>query len=146
MYASIVVGTDGSPTAEAALERALELAKASGACDVHVVSAYEPTRARVAGGAPASESFDSSVGSDYKADVALQRALDRSDAHGVRVEQHAPKGSAADALLAAAKEHDADLIVIGSVGMQGPRRVLGSVPNKVSHNAPCDVLIVQTAG
>jgi nucleotide-binding universal stress UspA family protein len=143
MYASIVVGTDGSPTAETALEKALELAKASGAC-VHVVSAYEPARARVSGGAPASESFE--VGSDYKADVALQRALDRSGAHGVKVEQHAPKGSAADALLATAKEHDADLIVIGSVGMQGPRRVLGSVPNKVSHNAPCDVLIVQTAG
>ena len=145
MYASIVVGTDGSPTAEAALEKALELAKAGGGC-VHVVSAYEPARARVAGGAPASEAYDSSVGSDYKADVALQRAVDRSGAHGIKVEQHAPKGSAADALLAAAKEHDADLIVIGSVGMRGPRRVLGSVPNKVSHNASCDVLIVHTTG
>jgi nucleotide-binding universal stress UspA family protein len=142
MYASIVVGTDGSATAEAALERAFDLAKQTGA-RVHVVSAYEPARARVTGGAPASEAH---VGSDYKADVALQRALDRAGAQGVAVEQHAPRGDAADALLATAKEQGADLIVIGSVGMQGARRMLGSVPNKVSHNSPCDVLIVQTAG
>ena len=43
-----------------------------------------------------------------------------------------------------AEEAKADLIVLGSKGMQGARRVLGSVPNKVSHRAPCDVLIVQT--
>jgi nucleotide-binding universal stress UspA family protein len=145
MYASIVVGTDGSATAERALEKALELAKLSGA-RVHVVSAYEPARARVTGGAPAGEAYGSSVGSDYKADVALQRALDRFGGSGIEVEQHAPKGSPADALMAVAKENDADLIVIGSVGMQGARRVLGSVPNKVSHHSPCDVLIVQTAG
>jgi nucleotide-binding universal stress UspA family protein len=142
MYASIVVGTDGSATAEAALARAFDLAKQTGA-RVHVVSAYEPARARVTGDAPASEA---QVGSDYKADVALQRALDRAGAQGVEVEQHAPRGNAADALLATAKEQGADLIVIGSVGMQGARRVLGSVPNKVSHHSPCDVLIVQTAG
>jgi nucleotide-binding universal stress UspA family protein len=145
MYTSIVVGTDGSATAEVALEKAVELAKLSGA-RVHVVSAYEPARARVTGGAPAGEAYGSSVGSDYKADVALQRALDRFGASGIEVEQHAPKGDPADALMAVAKEADADLIVIGSVGMQGARRVLGSVPNKVSHRSTCDVLIVQTAG
>jgi nucleotide-binding universal stress UspA family protein len=143
MYETIVVGTDGSATAERALEKARELAKLSGA-RVHVVSAYEPARARVTGGAPAGEAYGSSVGSDYKADVALQRALDRFGADGIEVEQHAPRGSPADALMAVAKDTDADLIVIGSVGMQGPRRVLGSVPNKVSHRSPCDVLIVQT--
>jgi nucleotide-binding universal stress UspA family protein len=144
MYASIVVGTDGSATAEAALEKALELAKLTGA-RVHLVSAYEPARTRVTGGAPASEAYESSVGSDYKADVALQRALDRSGAQAVEVEQHAPRGDPADALLAVAKEQGAGLIVIGSVGMHGARRVFGSVPNKVSHHSPCDVLIVQTA-
>jgi nucleotide-binding universal stress UspA family protein len=58
---------------------------------------------------------------------------------------HAPKGDPADSLIAAAREHDADVIVLGSRGMRGARRVLGSVPNKVSHHAPCDVLIVQTS-
>ena len=46
--------------------------------------------------------------------------------------------------MAVAVEEGADLIVVGSKGMQGARRVLGSVPNKISHHAPCDVLIVNT--
>ena len=96
--------------------------------------------ARVAGG---SASREFSVGSDFKADAALQRALDRAGGD-IEVKEHAPKGSPADAILAIAKEADAELIVIGSVGMHGARRVLGSVPNTVSHQASCDVLIVQT--
>lgn len=141
MYSSIVVGTDGSPTADIALGKGIELARLSGAT-LHLVSAYEPTPTKVTGGAPAGEQF--SAGPDFKADAVLQRALDRLGGSDIQVQQHAPKGSASDALLAIAREQGADLIVIGSVGMQGARRVLGSVPNKVSHQAPCDVLIVQT--
>ena len=140
MYSSIVVGTDGSPTAEIALGKGIELARLTGAT-LHVVSAYEPAPARVTGGAPSAEF---SVGTDFRADAVLQRALDRAGGGDIEVQQHAPKGSAADALLAVAEQAKAELIVIGSVGMQGARRVLGSVPNKVSHHAPCDVLIVQT--
>ncbi len=139
MYSSIVVGTDGSPTAEIALGKGIELARLTGAT-LHVVSAYEPAPARVTGGAPAGEF---AAQPDFKADAVLQRALDRSG-KDIEVQQHAPKGSAADALVAIATEQGADLLVIGSVGMQGARRVLGSVANKVSHQAPCDVLIVQT--
>jgi len=141
MYTSIVVGIDGSPTAEKALERAVELACVSGA-RMHVVSAYEPVPARVSG-APAGEGFQ--VASDFKADAVLQRALDRSATRELEVEQHAPKGDPADGLIGVAKETGSDLIVIGSVGMQGRKRIFGSVPNKVSHHAPCDVLIVHTA-
>ena len=82
--------------------------------------------------------------SDFKADAVLQRALDRSGTRDLDVEEHAPKGSAADALIAVAEESGADLIVIGSVGMRGPKRIFGSVPNSVSHRSPCDVLIVHT--
>jgi nucleotide-binding universal stress UspA family protein len=140
MYTSIVVGIDGSPTAEIALERAVELACVSGA-RMHIVSAYEPVPARVSG-APSGEGFQ--VSSDFKADAVLQRALDRSATRELQVEQHAPKGDAADALISVAQEAGADLIVIGSVGMKGRKRIFGSVPNSVSHRAPCDVLIVQT--
>jgi nucleotide-binding universal stress UspA family protein len=140
MYSSIVVGTDGSPTAEIALGKAVDLARLTGAT-LHVVSAYEPAPARVTGGAPPGEF---TAGSDFKADAVLQKALSRARGADIDVKEHAPKGSAADALLAVAKEHGADVIVIGSVGMQGARRVLGSVPNKISHQASCDVLIVQT--
>jgi nucleotide-binding universal stress UspA family protein len=142
MYNSIVVGIDGSPTAEIALERAIELARVSGA-RLHVVSAYEPVPARVSGGAPAAEEYQAPP--SFKADAVLERALNRAGTKDLQVEQHAPKGAAADALLAIAEEEKADLIVIGSVGMQGAKRIFGSVPNKVSHRSRCDVLIVQTA-
>jgi nucleotide-binding universal stress UspA family protein len=142
MFKSIVVGTDGSETAEVALRRAVELASLTGA-RLHVVSAYEPSPARVGGNKPVPEAAEWSVGSDFKVEAVLQRAQDTA-AGKVEIEVHAPKGDAADSLIAAANDHDADLIVLGSRGMRGARRVLGSVPNKVSHHAPCDVLIVQT--
>jgi nucleotide-binding universal stress UspA family protein len=141
MYTSIVVGIDGSPTAEIALDRAIELARVSGA-RLHVVSAYEPVPAKVSGGAPAAEEYR--VTPSFKADAVLERALSRAGSAELEVEQHAPKGSAADAIVGVAAEAGADLIVVGSVGMQGPKRIFGSVPNRVAHRTPCDVLIVHT--
>jgi nucleotide-binding universal stress UspA family protein len=143
MFKSIVVGTDGSETADIALRRAIELAALTGG-KLHVVSAYEPAPARVGGNKPVAEAGEWSVGSDFKVEAVLQRAQDEAQSGRIDFEVHAPKGDAADSLIAAAKEHDADVIVLGSRGMQGARRVLGSVPNKVSHHAPCDVLIVHT--
>jgi nucleotide-binding universal stress UspA family protein len=143
MFKSIVVGTDGSETADIALRRAIELAALTGG-KLHVVSAYEPSPARVGGNRPVAEAAEWSVGSDFKVEAVLQRAQDEAQSGSIDFEVHAPKGDAADSLIAAAKEHDADVIVLGSRGMRGARRVLGSVPNKVSHHAPCDVLIVQT--
>ena len=142
MYSSIIVGIDGSPTAEMALDRAIELARGSGG-RLHVVSAYEPSQARVTGGAPSGEEYLAPP--DYKVEGVLQRALDRAGTKDLQVEEHAPKGHAADALIAVAEQTGADLIVIGSVGMKGPKRLFGSVPNSVSHRSPCDVLIVHTA-
>jgi nucleotide-binding universal stress UspA family protein len=143
MFKSIVVGTDGSETADIALRRAIELAALTGG-KLHVVSAYEPSPARVGGNKPVAEAAEWSVGSDFKVEAVLQRAQDETQSGSIDFEVHAPKGDAADSLIAAAKEHEADVIVLGSRGMRGARRVLGSVPNKVSHHAPCDVLIVQT--
>jgi nucleotide-binding universal stress UspA family protein len=144
MYKSIVVGTDGSETAEIALRRAVELARLTGA-KLHVVSAYEPAPARVGGNQPVAEAAEWSVGSDFKVEAVLQRAQHAAAGGEVEVELHAPKGDAADSVIHTAKEQNADVIVLGSRGMRGARRVLGSVPNKVSHHAPCDVLIVQTS-
>ena len=144
MYKSVVVGIDGSATAEIALARAIELASAAGA-RLHVVSAYEPAAAKVTGGAPRAEEYQFTAGPSYKVDAVLERALSRAGAEGLSVEQHAPKGSPADAIVRITEENDADLIVIGSVGMTGAKgRIFGSVPNKVSHHTPCDLLIVRT--
>ena len=62
-----------------------------------------------------------------------------------QVETFARQGDAADAILDVAEEQRADLIVVGNKGMTGAKRfLLGSVPNKISHHAPCSVLIVRT--
>ncbi len=64
---------------------------------------------------------------------------------GIRAVTHAREGDPADAILDVAEELGADLIVVGNKGMTGAKRfLLGSVPNKVSHHAPCSVLIVRT--
>lgn len=137
MYRTIVVGTDGSETAGRALERATELAAQAGAI-LHVVTAYEPAPARVGG-----DKGEFQVGSDFKADAVLSEAASGAG-NSVKVVTHSPKGDAADRIIAVAEREGADLIVLGSRGMRGAKRLLGSVPNKVSHHAPCDVLIVRT--
>ncbi|HEX6582221.1 MAG TPA: universal stress protein [Thermoleophilaceae bacterium] len=143
MFKTIVVGTDGSDTADRAVNRAAELAALTGA-DLHLVSAYRQAPVRVGDGSVA-EAPDWFVGGDYKADAALQRTIARLRGKGISIDEHAPKGDPADAIVAVAVRENADLIVLGSKGMHGKGRLLGSVPNKVSHQAPCDLLIVHTA-
>jgi len=78
-------------------------------------------------------------------DGVLRDATMATAASGVDVETRAVRGDAADAIIEVAEQVGADLIVVGNKGMTGARRfLLGSVPNKVSHHAPCSVLIVRT--
>ena len=52
----------------------------------------------------------------------------------------------ATAIVAAAEAEKADVLVVGNIGMSGRREfLLGNVPNRVSHNARCTVVIVNTA-
>jgi nucleotide-binding universal stress UspA family protein len=146
MFKSIVVGTDGSDTAGEAVRQAAELAERLGA-EVHVVSAYEPvatTRLR-----EESENVPSDVQWMINPREDVQAVLDAAVAvigeTGVQVEIYAREGDPADAILDVAEEQKADLIVVGNKGMTGAKRfLLGSVPNKVSHHAPCAVLIIRT--
>jgi nucleotide-binding universal stress UspA family protein len=78
-------------------------------------------------------------------EVTLEAAAARIREAGVDVEVFARQGDPADAILDVAEERGSDLIVIGNKGMTGAKRfLLGSVPNKVSHHAPCSVLIIRT--
>ena len=134
----IIVGTDGSPEALNAVEEAGRLALHEEGV-VHVVSAYSPpVNAMVPEVAATFEEVRS------RADYAIVAAGERLDALGVRHEDHAVQGRPADALLEVARTHDASLLVVGSRGMRGARRVLGSVPNTVAHKAHCNVLVVRT--
>jgi nucleotide-binding universal stress UspA family protein len=135
---SIVVGTDGSDTAKRAVAEAVRLAKALGA-EVHVVSAYEPLRGvHVEGGVEAAPLPDDVVDSTLAQAAAVGRFAD------VEVSTHAVRGDPADALVELANDINASLIVVGNQGMHGAKRILGSVPNTVSHKARCNVLIVAT--
>jgi nucleotide-binding universal stress UspA family protein len=141
---SIVVGTDGSDTAKQAVSEAVRLAKALGA-RVHVVSAFEPTRGAHVTGAPAGAAKVWAPLPDDEVESILSEAEAGVRLAGVNVTTHAIRTDPADALLEVAKKVGASLIVVGSQGMHGARRLaLGNVPNKVSHHATCNVLIVAT--
>ena len=78
-------------------------------------------------------------------DATLSEAQEMAANAGVEVQIFARQGDPADAILDVAEETKADLIIVGNKGMTGARRfLLGSVPNKVSHHAPCSVLIIRT--
>ena len=103
MLKTIVVGTDGSNTAEKAIEEASEPASAVGA-SVHIARAVAGP-----GGDPEGE---------------LERAAETAKKAGVEAETHIVRDDASEAFIAAAEEHDADLILIGNEGMAGARRFL----------------------
>ena len=78
-------------------------------------------------------------------DVMLEAAAELAREAGVQTRAYPRQGDPADAILDVAEETEADLIIVGNKGMTGAKRfLLGSVPNKVSHHAPCSVLIIRT--
>ena len=144
---SIVAGTDGSPTAEKAVDRAGALARALGAT-VHVVISYKDQSAgawmAAANGFAIAESFSDADVKEQATQI-VARSRDRLVSAGVDAHAHVCSGDPAQALISVAVDEGARMIVVGNRGMSGAKRVLGSVPNKVSHHATCEVLIVPTA-
>jgi nucleotide-binding universal stress UspA family protein len=67
-----------------------------------------------------------------------------NEVQGIDVDIHTAVGDPAEVIVRRADEIRADLIVVGSKGMRGTRRILGSVPNRVAHKAGCHVLIAKT--
>jgi nucleotide-binding universal stress UspA family protein len=141
---AIVVGTDGSERAGRALQEAIRMAAALGA-ELHVVSAYEPVRGARIIGAPEAAAQVWAPQPDADVQTTLSEAAAHVRARDVKVTTHAVSKDPAEALLEVAAEVGAELIVVGNKGMHGAQRfVLGNVPNKVSHRASCNVLIVST--
>ncbi len=146
MFNRIVVGTDGSETAGEAVRQAVDLAKIAGA-QLSIVSAYAPVPKRrlqsEQEGAPADVQYE--IGPREDVNLVLDGAAASAKKEGLDVQTHPVEGDPAEAVLNVAEETEADLIVVGNKGMTGARRfLLGSVPNNVSHHAPCSVLIVRT--
>jgi nucleotide-binding universal stress UspA family protein len=146
VFTRIVVGTDGSDTAAEAVRQAVDLAKLANA-RLSIVSAYEPVPTRrVEGeklGAPTDVQYE--IGPREDVNLVLDGAAAAARKEGIEVQTHPVEADPAEAILNVAEETKADLIVVGNKGMTGARRfLLGSVPNNVSHHAPCSVIIVRT--
>jgi nucleotide-binding universal stress UspA family protein len=146
MFGRIVVGTDGSDTAAIAVSQAIQLAKLTGA-KLDIVSAYEPIyEERLPGRLPEPRGdVGDAVNHPHDVSLILDTASGEAQKEGLEVQTHPREGNAADAIIAVAEETSANLIVVGNKGMTGAKRVLlGSVPSKISHHAPCDVWIART--
>ncbi len=137
---AIVLGTDGSPGAEAAVQKLIELARGTGAT-VHLVCAYpgRSTLERI-GMTARSEPVDLR---GVAADVLARDERKLLDA-GFTVEKHVREGDPAHTIIDVAGEQDADMIVVGARGNSAIRRfMLGSVSSKLSHHAPRSLMIVR---
>jgi nucleotide-binding universal stress UspA family protein len=146
VFTRIVVGTDGSETAGEAVRQALDLAKLAGAT-LSIVSAYAPIPERKVKDqqrdAPADVQHELNPREDVN--LVLDTAAAAARKEGIEVQTHPVEGDPAEGILNIAEETKADLIVVGNKGMTGARRfLLGSVPNNISHHAPCSVMVVRT--
>jgi len=133
MLTKIAVATDGSDTAQLAVNAAFDMARRFGA-EVVILTAYrsEPT----GGDAWASTSA-------VQAERVLADAEDAAAELGLTYSSAMLEGDPGEVVVTLGERHAADVIVVGSVGMH--RRVLGSVPNTVTHKAACSVFVVKTA-
>ncbi len=123
MYSKVLVGSDGSRTAAKAVDRAVEVAEAAGAT-LTVLTAGHPT----------------------KAATVTEQELARHAGRGVPIDALTVDDDPVAALVDTASKGGYDLLVVGNRGMTGVTRFLrlGSVPNKVTHQLPCSLLIVKT--
>ena len=143
MVNTVAVGTDGSGTADKAVEFAIDLA-ARYEAKIVFISAYVPVAEsrlkREAREAP--DDLQWTINPAEDVDATLRDCEERAEERGLRWASEARQGDPAKILVELAESNGADILVIGNKGME--RKVLGSVPNSVSHNAPCSVLIVKT--
>jgi nucleotide-binding universal stress UspA family protein len=140
MISTVAVGTDGSATASEAVRVAAEMVRRFDAKLV-LVSAFQD-----AGGArkdrDASVELQWAMSPAARVKEILARTKDELQREGIECSTLVDEGDPADVLVRLATDCDADVLVIGNKGMR--RRVLGSVPNTITHKAPCSVFVVKT--
>jgi nucleotide-binding universal stress UspA family protein len=143
MIKTIAVGTDGSETAQIAVDFAMDMAQRYDA-RLLIASAYTP----VSEGQLRKEKEDApediqwSINPSQDVDATLRKVEEAAKGRGLEYTSEARNGDPAEVLCDIAGDHGADVIVVGNKGMQ--RRILGSVPNTVAHKAPCSVMVVKT--
>jgi nucleotide-binding universal stress UspA family protein len=146
-YTTVLVGTDGSESSFRAVDRAAGIAGDAGAKLV-VACAYremQPRERQRAADQLGDEAYK--VAGAHPAEDLLRDAADRAKQAGATdVEPVAVAGDPVDVLVELAGRYNAELLVVGNRGLNSlAGRLLGSVPQNVSHRAACDVLIVHTS-
>lgn len=139
MFNLIVVALDGSEHSLKALDCARELAETHGSKLILVHAFHQTSDLR------GSEGFNEMVGKrKYKGEQIIKAASKRLGHVSVDVEENLLEGPAADAIISVVEARKADLVVMGTRGMGSLKgMVFGSVSTKVSHHAPCSVLVVR---
>jgi nucleotide-binding universal stress UspA family protein len=140
MFKTVVVGADDSSTAREAVVAAAQVARMSGG-RLHIVTSYDPRSVRLEDLPP-----EFRLTALHPADALLNNLSEIAREHGVEPEVHPAASAPTHAVVDVAEQCQADLIVVGNKGMKGVRRVLGSIPNSIAHEAHCSVLIVDTVG
>jgi nucleotide-binding universal stress UspA family protein len=161
-YTTIIVGTDGSDTSMKAVDASAQLAADVGA-RVIVACAFEPPTEHeleqlradpndpvaqwsAAPGEEVPSEFRWRISGAAQAEDILERALERASKEDIKVETRALEGHPVEAMAKLVDDENAELIVVGNVGMSGAKRfMLGNVPHRLSHHAPTDLLILRTS-
>ena len=141
MLSTVAVGTDGSATASEAVEAAAEIARRFDAKLV-LLSAFQDLTDPFAASSQASVELQWVYNKDARVREILHRTEQELRDRKIECTTMIDEGDPAEVLNRLAEACDADLLVIGNRGMH--RRVLGSVPNTVTHKAPCSVYVVKT--
>jgi nucleotide-binding universal stress UspA family protein len=144
-YTNVVVGTDGSATAERAVAGAAEIAVEHEARLI-IVTAFKRQGDELASRPEVPDDIRWALTDEHQAEELAARGRKAADLAGVKqTVTRAIPGSPADVILEAVDDFGADLIVVGSKGLTGAAGiVLGSVASSVAHHAPCDVMIIRT--
>lgn len=143
MVRTVAVGTDGSDRAAKAVEFAIDMAKRYGAKLVAISSYHPVSESRLRKEQDeAPQDIQWSINPTEDVDATLSSVESRAVEAGLEVTTVASQGQPADVLVKHAEEHGADVLVVGNRGIR--RRILGSVPNSVTHKARCTVVVVKT--
>jgi nucleotide-binding universal stress UspA family protein len=138
MISTVAVGTDGTETAAEALRMASEVARRFDA-KIVLLSAFDESKS---GNAARDREDQWSFSSAARLREQLARSEEDLKRSGLEASVMIGEGDPGEVLVRLAEDCSADVIVVGNKGMQ--RRVLGSVPNTVTHKAPCSVIVVKT--
>jgi nucleotide-binding universal stress UspA family protein len=141
---ALVVATDGSAAADAALDEAISLAAETGD-EIAAITVWRALQGDFGLAYPSAAMLDDLLDAERKhAEGALADAVAKVEAAGLHIKTRLATGDPAEQVCAYAREIDARLIAVGTRGYGSVASLLlGSVSNAIIRHAPCPVLVVR---